>query len=121
MAGKITRFVMLLRAEGGSSPSCSSQWTAPPSWRHGGHVVRCKLGCSDAEVLQEIGVAEVKDAGEREFERVDGAAGAWPDGLDGYLVLGLGECAFAGETGVDRGDAGWVPACSPRVFSASGG
>src|SRR6204780_2241551 len=32
LAGKITRFVWLLRAEGTSSPSCSSQCVAPPTW-----------------------------------------------------------------------------------------
>lgn len=45
------------------------------------HVVGCELGWSDADVLQKFGVSEVEGAGEREFERVDGAAGARSDGL----------------------------------------
>jgi hypothetical protein len=49
-------------------------------------------------------------------ERVDGASGAWPDGLERYLVLSLGECAVAGETGVDRRYTWRVPASSTSVL-----
>lgn len=116
LAGKITRFVWLLRADGTSRPSCSSQCAALADFAAGGHVVGCKLCWSHAEVPQEIRIGEVEDAGECQCERVDGAACAWADGLDGYLVFGLGDYAFAGEARVDRGDACRVPARSAGVL-----